>query len=771
MRRVLLLLAGLLLALAIVLPFQRADRFKEQVRAGLEAELGRKVEVLGPARFTVWTGLGITLDDVIIHELPEFGREPIAYVTTLEAHVSPWSLWRRIEFTKLRWIEPSVNLTRREDGAWNLEPLFVRTRGAAASVELQVRAGRINFKTGSLKSSLYLLNADLDLKPGDGGRINVRFSAEPARTDRAAQGFGRFEVDGRVRLDEAAQPEFDLSYRLERTPLSELALLVESYGLRLDGRLSAEGQLKGGARSLTVDGRLLVEGFQRREITALRGGWTIRYRGELDLEGQRLSLDAAPADNRALPVALRLRASEVFRNPRWALLIPFDKVGAASLADGARQLGISLPAGFRAAGTVAGALGLSRGQWQGCARWTEAEMAWEGSAELKTAQALIVIAGDEWRLEPAQITLPDMAPVGVEGTWKLVGAFAGVDSADVRLNFGFLPVAKAQRTLQPFLGSGLPDVLAHGREGELRGQLRYQSRGGDFTWSGSAELRNASWKLEPLAAPLTFSSLRVTLDGARQQVEFRAAAGGISGEGQFRQDTAGTGHLNLTVAEASTEELEDLLRPALDRQGFLARTLRFRSAPVPEWLAALRVDGSVRIQKLDLDGLELKPVRLGFRWRGAHIALTAIEAHHEEATLAGSGTIALDGAQPRYEIAGRVARFAARGGEWDLEGRVETDGLGGTLLDRLHWRGVFLAREVELGPGGDFTTLSGECEWMGARANSRVQCTGMRALRGGEALTGEGGSQPDGRLQFEWSGPQRLVLAGTPWPLQLAAQP
>jgi len=51
---------------------------------------------------------------------------------------------------------------------------------------LYVRSGRINFKFGDTKSVFYVTDTDLDVSPPSAlsGQWRVRFSGQPARTDR-----------------------------------------------------------------------------------------------------------------------------------------------------------------------------------------------------------------------------------------------------------------------------------------------------------------------------------------------------------------------------------------------------------------------------------------------------------------------------------------------------------------------------------------------------------------------------------------------------------
>ena len=133
MRRALLALVALVLAAGVAAPFFRGDRFAGRIRDALEEGLGRRVEI-GEVRFNLFTGPGFTLANVVIHEDPAIGIEPLAYVTEMDARVGLWSLVTgRLEFSTLRLIEPSVNLAKPETGSWNLQPLLARAAASARS--------------------------------------------------------------------------------------------------------------------------------------------------------------------------------------------------------------------------------------------------------------------------------------------------------------------------------------------------------------------------------------------------------------------------------------------------------------------------------------------------------------------------------------------------------------------------------------------------------------------------------------------------------------
>ncbi|MDQ6700872.1 MAG: AsmA family protein, partial [Acidobacteriota bacterium] len=102
----------LLIAAGIAAPFLGVNRFRERIRASLEAAFMRQV-TLGEVHLNLFTGPGFQVEDVEIGEDPALGSEPFAYIKTLSAVPRLWSLWTgRLEFASLRLEGAQVNLAR-----------------------------------------------------------------------------------------------------------------------------------------------------------------------------------------------------------------------------------------------------------------------------------------------------------------------------------------------------------------------------------------------------------------------------------------------------------------------------------------------------------------------------------------------------------------------------------------------------------------------------------------------------------------------------------
>src|SRR5690242_7134540 len=119
--------ALLLVVAAVAAPHLGADAFRPRIRYKLERALGRKVDILGRIRFTLFTTPGFSVERVVIHDSPGIGVEPLAYVTVLTARIGLWSILRgRLDFSSVELDDASINLVKAYSGHWNFESLINR---------------------------------------------------------------------------------------------------------------------------------------------------------------------------------------------------------------------------------------------------------------------------------------------------------------------------------------------------------------------------------------------------------------------------------------------------------------------------------------------------------------------------------------------------------------------------------------------------------------------------------------------------------------------
>jgi hypothetical protein len=281
-------------------------------------------------------------------------------------------------------------------------------------------------------------------------------------------------------------------------------------------------------------------------------------------------------------------------------------------------------------------------------------------------------------------------------------------------------------------------------------------------------VEKTQWSVPGIADPVRVASATVGLQQAAITVtRLKAKAGDISFSGEWRRTGEKASRLQLTIPEASAEELGRVLAPSLQRrQTFLARALR-RVAPLPDWLRTRAVVGGVRIGLLHIAGEDVEDLRGNLQWRGPEVELTGLEATILDARAKASLLVSLRAAEPSYTLEGRLTQLPWRGGQLELDAKLQTEGTGPNLWLNLTAGGTLTAKGLQVG-GEDVKSINGSYEFSAARGVPHLHMTGVEMTVGDETYYGQGGTLPDGKLQFELaSGQQKMRLAGSLTPLQV----
>ncbi|MFQ5767296.1 MAG: AsmA family protein, partial [Acidobacteriota bacterium] len=163
-RRLLLaagLFAGLVLLAILVLPFVvDVNQFRPTIERAAQDALGRPVK-LGEMRLSLFPSPGIQVRDLVIGALPEEGGGDLLTAARLQvgARLRPL-LHRELEVTSLILQEPSLVLSRRADGEWNVMHLLGGGTESTAAPQpdagnfsvarLRLQEGRIVFRDAAL---------------------------------------------------------------------------------------------------------------------------------------------------------------------------------------------------------------------------------------------------------------------------------------------------------------------------------------------------------------------------------------------------------------------------------------------------------------------------------------------------------------------------------------------------------------------------------------------------------------------------------------------
>jgi hypothetical protein len=753
---------ALLLGAGIAAPYLSGDRFAPRIQAALERALGRKVE-LGAVHFSLFAGPGFSVDNVVIHENPAIGIEPIAYVGSLEAVPRLTSMFGgHLEFASIRLDDAIINVAKTggpsEPGRWNFEPLLNRSV-IRAIPELHVRSGRINFKFGDTKSVFYLTNTDLDIAPPSHGAAawNAEFTGEPARTDKPAHGFGEFIARGR--WTQTGVGRLDLDVRLEKGAIGEIVALVHGFDAGIHGTVAARMHLAGPLDDIRISGDMDVQGVHRWDRMPPYGqNWPLRLAGRLNVPAQTIEMESSTAGGETLPLAVRFRCSDYLSQPHWGVALNWNRFPAGPVLDLARHMGADLPANLNMAGSLDGVLGYSaQGSLEGVLDFHDASIAIPDSPPIRSEQARVVFDGGHAKLAPAVVrTVQDeTAQLETDYDWKAQSLDLTISTDAMRLES-----LRAQAAL-----AAIP-WLEQVSSGSWKGQLRYQMAAAKTGWSGAIDLEDASFPLPGLAEPVAVQSASAHIDGARVALDrIHAQAGKVAIEGEYRYEPqmARPHRLRIRMAEADAAELERLLMPTLRHsRGLIARALSLGSASLPEWLGERHLDAIVQIGLLQLGGAEARDVQTHLIWDATKAEFADIRATLDGGRVMGVLAVGLRGGRPTYRLQARAKGVAWKSGKVDAETVLESSGTGVELLAGMHSSGTFVARGLEMAGLPDLATVSGAYGVRWARMAPLVRFTDVQLVSGDDTYTGQGATQADGRVVFLLtSGSKEMHVSGT----------
>lgn len=771
----------------IIVPEIDAGRMRQPLAGALEQTLGRRVE-FGEVRYQVFPTPGLSARDLVIPEDPAFGLEPVAYVGEFQAGVSFASLLTgRLNISSVRLVDASVNLARKDEVGWNfgslLERIFAGVRQSGSGPRVEMRQSRINFRTGTLKSALFLNAVDLDLEPpaSPGGDLLWRYEASPARTDRAEQGFGRFTGSGRW-MPGAGGGRLAVDLELERSAFSELLTLVTGNDLGVQGRFTSRATLDGPLNRLSIRGSLELEDVDRPGFFGLRAReYSMPYEGSLDLAGQTLDLSSTKPEGAkaALPFSVGLICRRMLVEPQWEASLAFDGIPAPALLDVARRLGARMPEGLAVEGELVGLLKYSQVRpSEGTVTLMNGSVSAGGSAPLSLPEAQLALAGTQMTLAAAEAATPEGLKARVSGRWDVQSEALDFEMQSERIPLNDLLAAAGRLHVEP-----PPPLDRDCRDGEVGGTLAFhrapsdqdgETEGRD-SWTGELQVRRAVCVLEGAAQPVRLQAAVLSLKKTGWALRHARAAYGawtLSGELAHAPGPGRPYRFSLVLEQASGAELHNFLKAALlPRRGFLDRTLRRKSAP-PSWLRARHAEGELRIQHLELGGKAYAPVVARIYWDGAHLEMPDVAARGEDSQFSGRAAVLLGGEQPRYRLLGKLDGYASAVGSFDAEIDVTTRSLASPLAGVLAGTAQIAGRNIDL--GDEKARLLNAClDYDGARAAQRLKIGCLEAQVNGDWLPGQVSPAPDGRFAIEFPAARhahRLVLSLSPPEIAPAAR-
>ena len=768
-RRIVLSLVALLLTAVVAARFWDAGRYRDSIQQELQQELRRTVEIKGRVQLQVLPRPGFSLEQVVIHEAPAFGVEPFAYVSELQIGVSVLSLLQgKLQAASIRLMEPSVNLSKPETGGWNAQAFLQDALGPAgrgsALPSIEVSAGRLNFKTGDVKSVFYLADTDLSIEADaeDGQRFGIRVEGEPARTDRAQRGFGRMSGRGMLLLasEGRSEPEIQLGLQVERTAVSEIVTLLAGRTIGFGGFARTQMRLSGPLSRIEVSGRVQLDEFERFSWAFGRqSGWAVDYKGKLDLKGQAFEIASDPAGGS--PMSARIRATGLFERPKWAAIVACKGVPLASIRAMAAELGAAVvPKALAVEGKITGAMGISSAGMQGALEIQDAKLVGGAGTEVAFDKGLLIVQPTAFRLTSSTVQTG-------RGETAVVEAILEAESGakDLRLQTARMRIGELRKVWSNLGGESVPPVLERCQDGFWSGAIRFQrGREGPGTWSVDGKLLEAKLTAEGVAGIIEVERAGVVVRGGAVRMAIDRASvqeTPFAGEIQFDLPGSRTPQVRLSAREWKLAEMEKSLGPVLaQNRSLLARTLG-RPQRLPEWLRKRRMDAQWEVGALILGEHRLEKFRAKLRWEGGRMRFREISAEVASGALTGEMDIDLTGRTPLYRGQFRMRDASWKGGHLDLDADAEGTGLGTELVQSLRGQGQFWIRGLDIAPDQEWRSASGSFLYGGPAGVGRVQLHHLEALVGGENYSGQGESGPDGKWSVEMSGGQRPIrLAG-----------
>lgn len=273
---------GIAVALALFLARPGAAHLKLRIANSVGLALQRDVEI-ERVRLRLLPRPGFELDNFVVHDDPAFGAEPVLRAQEVSAFLRLSSLLRgRLEISRLYLTEPSLNLTRNDDGRWNIEHLLERTAKTAVAPTGRARSesrppfpyieaehGRINFKVGAEKKRFALTDANYAFWQDSENAWGMRLRAQPLRTDFNLTDMGQIRVSGTwLRAATLRGTPVQFSLQWDDAQLGQLTKLLSGEDRGWRGAVSLSARLTGTPADLIVTSDGSLDDFRRYDIVA-----------------------------------------------------------------------------------------------------------------------------------------------------------------------------------------------------------------------------------------------------------------------------------------------------------------------------------------------------------------------------------------------------------------------------------------------------------------------------------------------------------------------
>ena len=480
-----LVVVVVLLFLALTPPMINVNRLQRRIAASISASLGRPV-TLDRVTLHLLPMPGFTLENLVVGEEPGFGAEPVIRANVVEVTLRPSSLWRRhVEFSSIKFEEPSLNLVRNAAGEWNVQSLLMHAASVETAPTAQRKAGpeprfpyieatgaRVNVKLGDEKKPFSLTEADFALWLTPPQEWRVRLVGKPTRTDTNISDPGTVKLEGSLRRAATmGEVPVDLSASWQGAPMGEASKLLTGTDAGWRGTLNAEATLVGTLAAARLTTNIHMQELRRAEFVPVA---TMDVRtecgGTVDVT---TTVVRSPDCSVVTPVAEGAKTAgrvvmiadtvDLSALEATGLRVGMTNVPDAWLLDWVRLFSQRIPANERPGGVISGSVLLTTAQKGQAAGWQGeflgeigGALPWKpvGNAAPMVHTVSVTSRADGLVLEPLVLAGPGKVPV-----LTLTGS-ATKTGYSVRLT-GLATEAQVMAlvALAPPLGDGLPEVL------------------------------------------------------------------------------------------------------------------------------------------------------------------------------------------------------------------------------------------------------------------------------------------------------------------------
>jgi uncharacterized protein involved in outer membrane biogenesis len=276
----------LLVATLVLPPLVNISRYQRQVSASLAAALGHPVEVSG-IKLQLLPRPGVQIANFTVDSTAGYSAEPILQCSSVTAAFRILSLWRgRLEIARISLDEPSLNLERAPNGQWNFASVLLQAsrtqqaptgraaaRGQNRFPYIEASNARINFKHGNEKLPFSFLGADVSIWLENPDEWQLRFAAQPMRTDinLSLADAGQVNVTGSVhRASSTNQLPLNLQADWRGAPLGQVTRMLVAHDLGWRGDASVTAQITGVPNALTLQLSAAASDFHRESFEPAR---------------------------------------------------------------------------------------------------------------------------------------------------------------------------------------------------------------------------------------------------------------------------------------------------------------------------------------------------------------------------------------------------------------------------------------------------------------------------------------------------------------------